>query len=390
MTTTLEHAPGSGPVPAAFLELPRLVYADDPMWIPEDPGSVAAAFSAGNPWFATGEANLLTVPGETRMAVFHRPDLEIGGRKAAFFGYWETLGDAAANAAVFERAAGWAVAHGAQDLYGPIDFSTYGRYRLRTSAEPGAVTFQDEPYNPESYPGLLEGAGFEVVYTYLSQQSSPDAMTGRRDQKRQLFDSLRAAGYRHEPLSVPLWLDRLRELHALIDDTFSANFAYTPLSWETFQARCGAAFVRRACPHTSSITLAADGGVAAFCLTYPHYGPVITQGAGAARVPTGALDFETHWPAAESHNPRGLLVKTLGVHPDHRRRGLSDASVVYALDRALGRYDTAYAALVRSDNATRRFSGGQHAAERWYALYRRRLDGSTGAADRPQPHRGLS
>lgn len=374
MTAAVLAAPGGGPLPRPFLDLPAAVYAADPMWIPEQPGAVAAAFSASNPWFQSGEAAVWVAPGTARLAVFRRPDLEIDGRPAAFFGYWETTGDQACNAELFDRAVAWARTRGAVDLYGPIHFSTYGRYRLRTAAEPGAVTFQDEPYNPAFYPELLGSLGFETAYTYLSQQSSADAMAGRRDEKRRLFESLTAAGYRQGPLTAEAWLDRLPELHALVDATFSGNFAYTPLSWEAFEANCGDAFVRRACPHTSSITLGPHGGVASFCLTYPHYGPIVTQGAGAARVPTGSLDYEAHWPTLSRHHPRGLLVKTLGVHPDHRRRGLSDAAVVYALDRCEGRYEVAYAALVRSDNATRRFSGGGHAAERWYALYRRRVD----------------
>ena len=38
-----------------------------------------------------------------------------------------------------------------------------------------------------------------------------------------------------------------------------------------------------------------------------------------------------------------------------------------------GRYDTWFAAMIRSDNHSRRYTKGHHSAERWYALYAKEL-----------------
>lgn len=368
-------APGGGALPAGFLELPSAVYAADPNWIPEDPTATERAFGAGNGWFQSGEALCLSAPGQARLAVFRSPAMVIDDRAAAFFGFWETTGQPEVDAALFDRAVSWARDRGAVDLYGPIDFSTYQRYRLRTAAEPGAVTFPDEPYNPPGYPALLEGLGFERAYQYLTQIASLEELAPQLAVKREVARRVVAAGYRQEPLSTELWLAHLDELHGLIDATFAHNFAYTPLPTHVFRAKCGEPFVRRACPVTSSMTFDDAGRVAAFCLVYPHYGPLVVQAAGTGRVAVGDLSWDPHAGRLAAHGPRTMLVKTVGVHPAHRRTGISDASVLRAIERGLELgYARGAAATVRADNATRRFSAGLHDAERWYALYRRRLD----------------
>ena len=55
-----------GPTPDAFLDLPHVVYATDPQWIPEDRDATARAFSRDHDWFATGRALGLHIPGRAR------------------------------------------------------------------------------------------------------------------------------------------------------------------------------------------------------------------------------------------------------------------------------------------------------------------------------------
>src|SRR5262249_33133093 len=109
---------GGKGLPEGFAELPAAVYAGDPLWIPEEPEETAFAFSSANPWFRAGRARTLAIPGRARVAVFCDPRTVIEGRQAAFFGYWESSGDAAAEAAVMDRACQWARQEGCEILYG--------------------------------------------------------------------------------------------------------------------------------------------------------------------------------------------------------------------------------------------------------------------------------
>jgi hypothetical protein len=360
-------------VPDGFCELATEVYQGDDQWIPEDPQAITAAFSPENTWFQKGTSEVFLIAGKARAAAFigpqDGPEMVIDGVKAAFFGYWETTEDPEADALLMAEIESWARAQGASALYGPINFTTYGTYRLRTSAEPDAKTFQSESYNPEGYPDVLEGLGFEACQRYLVQISDTESVTKMAAPFEQLIAGFEGMGYRFEPLTPELWLGRMSELHGLVDRTFRHNFAYTPLPYAAFERACGEAFVNKACPHASTLALGPDGSIAGFSLVYPHYGPVITQSAGAARVAVGDLQFAEHAPLLDRARPRVAIAKTLATAPGHQAKGLMGAMGSLGVLKTTDRYDAWFAAMIRSDNHSRRYTKGRHTAERWYALY---------------------
>jgi len=371
---TDERTGGDGLVDG-FVEVPTDVYRDAPDWIPEDPAAVERAFGPDNPWFAQGEAVSLCAADRARVAVFFQPTLRVEERKVAFFGYWETTGEPDADAALFARAEAWAIERGAVDVYGPIDFTTYGEYRLRLSLDAeGALPFPDEPYNPSTYPAILEGLGYTVDQHYLTQIGHISAGRMLADYKRPVLHELEADGYRFETLSPDLWMDSLRELHGIIDAMFGRNFAYSPLTWETFEAKCGLSFIRRACPHSSVISFGPEGDIAGFFLVYPHYGPLVVQAAGADRVESSDLDFATHAPLLAQQEWTGAIAKTTGVAPKHRRKGVMEALGVGLIDRGGDLYDNWFGAMIRKGNPSGRFADAYSAGERWYGLFRKRLD----------------
>jgi GNAT superfamily N-acetyltransferase len=352
----------------AFVALPHGLYAADPLWIPEEEEPLRRAFSYGNEWFTWGRAMTFCVPGRARLAVFRRDDCVVDGRPAAFFGYMESVDDAVALDALLALAREWARAEGAEILYGPIDFDTFGRYRLRTSAERSdAIPFPGEPYGRECYPALLERAGFCVARRYVSQISlgalRPD------EGKRAAADALLATGYTIEPLDGATWMALLPELHPRVNEIFADGFAFTPVSLVRFIATHGAGLARRLCPRASVIARAPDGELAGFLLVFPHYGPLVVQGAGSTRVPAGALSYDEHAPLLAARGERVGIVKTVGIAPAHRRRGLMDALVVATLDAGAPHYDRWLGALIRSDNPSGRYGAVRERMERAYSLY---------------------
>lgn len=361
-------------LPAGFLDLPRQVYRDDPFWIPESDAAVARAFDrAANPWFVGRESQTWCEPGRARLAAFHDPRLALDGEGAAFFGYFESTGDEAPEARLFAAAGAWARARGARSLVGPIDFSTFGRYRLRLSAEPGAVPFPGEPYGRPGYAQRLEAAGFARRETYVTQVADADTARSLRDARRDMPDRLRAQGYRFDSLRPAAWRARLPELHRLADAIFGGNFAYTPLPFAAFAAACGEALVSRCCPRTSVVAYGPGGDLAGLFLVQPHYGPLVVQEAGNERVPVEDLRYADHWPRLAARAFRQAVLKTVGVAAAHRRRGLMEAMTVEVLDRGDGLYDAWLGALIREGNPSRRFGAAEGVRERTYALYARAL-----------------
>jgi hypothetical protein len=373
---------GTAGVDESFSALPHELHARDPFWIPEEPESVHEAFSPANPWFRSGRAATLCIPGHARLAVFRADGCRVAGRNAAFFGYLESDRDGTALNALFAHAAEWARAAGAETLYGPIDFDSYGRYRLRTGVEAaGGMPFPGEPYNPPWYPRLLARGGFMVVQEYASRM----AAVVRPDVRQ--CAALRSAareGYDIEALDGDRWLALLPELHRSADEMFGAGFAYTPVPLERFAMLYGAALARRLCPRTSVLARAASGDIAGFFLCFPDYGPLLVQGARAARVTASALSYDEHAPRLAAAGSRTVVAKTAGVAPAHRRRGLMDALSASAIERGALHYDRWISALVRAGNPSGRYgdrlAGRGRGEQRSYALYAKSLitEASTG------------
>jgi GNAT superfamily N-acetyltransferase len=356
---------GPAGVDDAFLELPYLVYAGDPRWIPEESVGVRHAFSAANDWFATGVAMTMCVPGAARLAVFRGKDCCIDGRPSAFFGYWEHCGAPAASETLFREAKTWAREQGAERLYGPINFTTHGPYRLLLEAEPNGRPFVGEPYNPPTYPALLESLGFDVSRRYITQLTSQLSA----DRLELARVALLGAGYTLVPLDGDRWRSLLPELKPLTDAIFAANFAFTPLSYENFARGYAETVARRLCPRTSILAYGPGSDIAGFVLVYPDYGPLVVQGAGADRIPPSSLSFAEHAPALEQRGERTGIVRTIGVAPAHRGRGLSNALGAAVVASGSRHYDRWMGALIREDNPSRRYGDSQQHTTRRYGLY---------------------
>lgn len=364
------------PLPEGFCELSELIYTQDPHHIPEDKGALERAFSETNPWFAVPEqeAACLCIPEQGRLAVFKPKGLKIDGQRAGFFGYWEAAPESREHQrALFAQAADWAKARGLDVLYGPINFSTYGQYRLRTEAAPGSSCFIGEPYNPDYYPALLEATGVERAQGYVTQISDNATLGAAVRQKLPQVELLRQRGFSIEPLTHERWLSHLPELHGMIDAIFGGNFAYTPLSYESFAQACGQRFIQKADPEASAIMMTPEGQVAGFFLLYPDYGPLVARQAGDERVSPDALDFHTHAHKAHALGSDAGILKTVGVRPELRRMGIMDALTAQIMDWANDRYARWIGALIREDNPSRNFGRAYLLDERGYQLYRLRV-----------------
>ena len=357
---------GMSSVDDAFVDLPETVYANDPRWIPEESVAVRAAFSSANDWFASGTALTMCSPGAARLAVFRANDCCVDGRPAAFFGYWEQAGHASSSDRLFHEAKTWARDQGAEVLYGPINFTTHGPYRLLLEAEPGAQPFVGEPYNPATYPALLESLGFRVARRYVTQTSDGPLETHRIDVAR---IALLEAGYTLRPLDGAQWRAMLGDLKPLADSMFARNFAFTPISYESFARGYGESVARRMCPRTSLVAHGPRGDIAGFVLVYPDYSPLVAQSAGSERIAASALSFAEHAPLLEQRGQRTAIVRTIAVAPVHRGRGLSHALGAAVVASGAAHYDRWIGALIRDDNPSRRFGDTQAHTLRRYALY---------------------
>lgn len=361
---------GAESIPASFLDVPHVIYQNDLSWIPESRQDVLSQFSKANPWFNHGESVIAVNDGKSRIAGFFSPEMQINGEPVAYFGYWESVNDLEANRPLFSALEEWAREKGATRLYGPINFSTFGAYRIRTGGfEQGA--FPGEPYNPSYYQDLLRGLGFETNED-LEYRSFPVDIPAFLEASSREYNALKRridSRLKVEQLTADIWLDKIEEFYQLIDQIFGQNFAYTPVSKAQFKTSMGLSFAEKLCPLSSMIAWGKEGEIAGFFLAFPDYSPLQNQGAGNARLDqvSFAHDF------GNLPRPRTMLLKTVGTHPKYRRFGLGSYLGLEGCRLAQDKYDRVIAALLKSDNPSTNFPRRHIQTNRTYALFSKRL-----------------
>lgn len=375
---TLHERGGGDGTAAGFLDLPSLIYRDDPNWIPEDRDAVAAGFGAASPWAARGALHSVCVPRAARASVFRPRGLEIADEPAAFFGHWESTGDRSADALVMDAARALAREAGAARLYGPVNFSTGVLHCIRTGGDMRAMPYVGEPYNPPGYPDGLAALGLALCRHYIGLELAEPDIRRLASAGKPVTLELIERGYRLERLTIETWLDRLEELRDLANAVFRSNFAFEPFSRREFQVQFDTAWAGRLDPETSILALAPDGEAAGVVLCYPHYAPILVQGAGVTRVATRHVSYRTHERVLAGLSQPTTVLKTAGVSPRHRRVGLVTAMIATAARRALSRgTERILLGPMHSENvAIRRvFRHGQR-AERRYGIYSADLEGN--------------
>lgn len=366
----LIHVTAESCIPESFLDLPHQIYAGDMAWIPESRQGVRRQFKFDNPWFEQGEAVVAVADGKARVAGFFSSENRITGEPVAYFGFWETINDLETNQQLFRAIEDWAREKGAKRLYGPINFSTFGAYRVRTGGfEQGA--FPGEPYNPSYYSSLMEGLGFQTNED-LNYLSFPVDIPAFLEATQREYNALRrrvTSQLKIEQLTADIWLDKIDEFYGLIDQIFGQNFAYTPLSREQFKSAMGASFAEKLCPLSSMIAWGKQGEIAGFFLAFPDYGPLMNLGAEPNRM--DQVSFTNDFPKLP--HPRTMLLKTVGTHPNYRRFGLGSYLGLEGCRLAQDKYERVIAALLKSDNPSTNFPRRHIQPTRTYALYTKSL-----------------
>ncbi len=141
--------------------------------------------------------------------------------------------DQAAGIAVLRRAMQDASEWGAGEVVGPMDGSTWRRYRFIVQRG-DRPAFLLEPDNPDRYPEDWRAAGFEPIAHYVSSWCADASRRDPRlDRVRQRIDQ---AGVRLRPFDVDHFDAELRAIHEMSLVAFAENYLYRPIGLEAFVA----------------------------------------------------------------------------------------------------------------------------------------------------------
>ncbi len=260
---------------------------------------------------------------------------------AGIIGHYSTV-EGSAAAALLTRACEVLRSAGCTRAVGPMDGSTWGRYRMLTErgTEPPFIL---EPDNPDDWPTHFAAAGFTPVARYVSAID--------RDIARSLATSSSAPESALVVRRVDLerFEQELLAIHDVVLDAFAATPFFTPISRGEFvdQFRRLRPFLRSELVHIAERNGRPEGFVFGI--------PDLSNG-------------------DRSGKPDTVVIKTIAVRPQAQGRRLGEllTRACYAGAMELD-YTRAIHALMRTGNASHHMAGAFAAVFRRYALFGKEL-----------------
>ena len=257
--------------------------------------------------------------------------------------------DEPSGRAILRRACERLKAEGCTLAVGPLDGSTWRRYRFITErgSEPPFVL---EPENPDTWPSYFLAEGFTEFAGYRSALTI-DLETAGED-ARALDEYLRDVGVTVRPFDPARAAQDLTTLYRISIGSFSNNLLYTPIDEAEFGALYGAILPLVSPEHVSIAELA--GQPVGFLFAIPD---VLEAG----RTPNGSI--------------RTIVLKTIAVLPQWRGMGIG--RLLFARAHAIARrhgFSRAIHALMQGPtDVSLRMSGGSAQTIRRYSLFARSL-----------------
>lgn len=280
------------------------------------------------------------------LATYRRDDLHGVAGACGLIGHFGAR-DADAAVALLREAATALLRDGATRVIGPMNGSTWARYRfvpaMPSPDEVSEPPYLSEPTNPSQYPEYFEAAGFAPIVEYESRIQRD--LTIVDPKAAPAVSKVADAGIRIEPLELERFVEVLGEIHALSIESFVDNPFYRPIGREEFLAMYTP---MRPILDPDFVQLARDATGALVGFVFAFVDPL-----GAAR---GA--------------PGRVVLKTLVTAPSLRGLGLGALLVDRTRSLALAKgHQAVIHALMHVSNVSKRMSERTATRFRRYLLY---------------------
>jgi len=319
----------------------------------------AGLLARAHPFHGYGQSRNFIEP-VARLTASVNPYAQGDGFQFGYIGLFECVEDYEAARAVLSAGTEYLRSVGAYRVWGPVDYSTWYRYRFVVDGG-CADPFFLEPSNPAYYPDYFQRFGFLAKMSYFSARTEEPWTHVERS--RRYEEAFYDRGYTVRPLDRSRLKDELELLYDLSIQAFGANPGFCPISRAEFQ-RLYAGLFRLVDPDLVAFAHAPDGRPFGFIFALPNYAEVLS----GAKVPgfyLKALSMKRRRGEAKT-----LVIKTLGVLPAVRRVLAGPVLVSYIHRKAMEKgYERVVHALMREDNLSLKYSGWSAAPFRRYHLY---------------------
>jgi GNAT superfamily N-acetyltransferase len=307
-----------------------------------DPATLAAS-GADEHWLLSDADG-----GVARCSLWYRAAPAYQGDRVGLIGHYAATDALAAS--LLQLACERLRTAGCARAIGPVDGSTYNRYRLVTESSDEPPFFL-EPTNLLGWPAHFTDNGFVPLAQYYS--AVQEDITGDDPRVPEIERQMRAARVRVRPLDMTDFEGELRRVYPVVAASFARSLLASPISEDAFVAQYRPLESLLA-PELAQIAESeSDGNVVGFLLVLPDW----------LQAQRGEL-IDT------------AVVKTIAVLPEYTQRGLGIllGARAQAAGRELG-YTRAIHALMHEDNISRRLSATYHGRViRRYTLYTKTLE----------------
>ena len=217
-----------------FLDVPHLVYRDDPNWVPPLRVEVRKVLDRRrNPFFDHGEACYWLAwrdgaPVGRISAQVNRLHLETHGDATGNFGFLEAIDDPAVFEALLRTAEAWVKARGLVRVLGPLSLSMNDEIGVLVSgfSYPPVVAM---PHAPPYYGPRLEAAGYEKAKDlYAFRCETRDSAVAEILERGKRID--REGRLRVRGIDMRRFEEEMRAGIAIYNGSWSANWGFVPVT----------------------------------------------------------------------------------------------------------------------------------------------------------------
>jgi hypothetical protein len=215
-----------------FIAFPLILYAKDPLFVPQLNKQMREHFSEKNPFFAHSDVRYLLAVRDGRVcgrvaAFVNRNHNDFHHDRTGFFGFFECVNDPAAAGALFDGAARYLTAKGMETMRGPMNFSTNEEcgFLLEGFDESPRIMM---PYNPPYYNELASGYGMEKIkdlfaYIYEVQDDLPEKV-------RRVAAIAEKRGITARPLDMKKFDSEMRIFKDVYHSAWEDNWGFVPMT----------------------------------------------------------------------------------------------------------------------------------------------------------------
>jgi len=317
-----------------FIELPLALYEGDPYFVPHLLSERKRFFSKKNPLFEFTEAWYFLARDEQGRLVgrtsahVNRRHNEFWGERTGFFGFFDSVERPDVAAALMEAAETRLRERGMDRIRGPFNFSTNEECGFLAEGfdRPPALMM---PYTKRYYLDFMQRLGYVKARDLVAYEYS--SATGQVPEHLVRFAERieRRASVTVRPVRMPQFREEVRRAFEVYNRAWQQNWGFVPMTEAEFDYM--AEELKPVVQPDLALIAEIGGEAVGFSLALPDLNPVLKR-MGGRLFPLGAIRF-----LLGRRKVGSVRVLTMGVVPEHRRRGIESLLIYYTFKNGLAR-----------------------------------------------------